>query len=198
MTTSKSFITWGAAETVALVAQILEQSGELLISIPAALTVLLSRAWYCARMTGERDTDILADFSLLSFAGLSLNGVAPGGLLRESAMPLLRLLYGQLWLLLLTLVAVVYVLLKVPEPGSFSARFPLAVIQQSWSLLLFNLLPLPPFDAALSYFAPMMQWRFFHALSVLLSLLTLFVCSYDFWRTDFLTGRFIAQWLKLV
>lgn len=178
-------------------AQILEQSGELVFAIPAALTVLLSREWYCARVTGQRDTDILAGFSLLSFIGLSLNGVAPGGLLRESALPVLRFIHGQLWLLLLIFLGVLYVLLKGPEAGSFSARFPLAVIMQSWSLLLFNFIPVPPFDASVTYFAPMMQWRFFSLLTNFLSAIILFVFSYGFWRTDFLTGRFIAQWLKL-
>ncbi|HNJ64807.1 MAG TPA: hypothetical protein PKW28_02860 [Turneriella sp.] len=188
----------GAADTVGFLAQILEQSSELFFSVPAALTVLLSREWYCARMTGERDSDILANFSLLSFMGLSLNGVAPGGLLRESAMPVLRFIHGQIWLLLLILVGVIYVLLKEPAPGSFSARFPLALIAQSWTLLLFNFIPVPPFDASVTYFASMMQWRFFSLLVILLSALTLFIFSYGFWRTDFLTGRFIAQWLKLV
>ncbi|GAB4430978.1 MAG: hypothetical protein OHK0011_13780 [Turneriella sp.] len=177
---------------------IFEQAGDLFVAIPAALTVLLSREWYCARMTGERDADILANFSLLSFMGLSLNGVAPGGLLRESALPVLRFVHGQLWLLLLIVVGVIYVLLKGPVPGSFSARFPLALITQSWTLLLFNFIPVPPFDASVIYFAQMMQWRFFSLLVMLLSALTLFVFSYGFWRIDFLTGRFIAQWLKLI
>ncbi len=179
-------------------AQIFEQSYELLFSIPAALTVLLSREWYCARMTGERDKDIIASFSLLSFIGLSLNGVAPGGLLRESGRPLLRFVHGQIWLLLLIIVGAIYVLLKNPAPGSFSARFPLALITQSWTLLLFNCIPIPPFDASVTYFASMMQWRFFSLLVTLLLALTLLLFSYGFWRTDFLTGRFIAQWLKLV
>lgn len=183
---------------MSILAQIFEQSGDLFFAIPAALTVLLSREWYCARMTGERDADILARFSLLSFMGLSLNGVAPGGLLRESALPVLRFIHGQIWLLLLILVGVIYVLLKGPEAGSFSARFPLALIMQSWSLLLFNFIPVPPFDASVTYFAPMMQWKFFSLLVILLSAISLFVFSYGFWRTDFLTGRFIAQWLKLI
>jgi hypothetical protein len=180
------------------VAQIVEQAGDLFFSIPAALTILLSREWYCARMTGERDTDVVANFSLLSFVGLSLNGVAPGGLLRESALPVLRFVHGQLWLLFLILVGVIYVLLKGPVPGSFSARFPLALITQSWTLLVFNFIPVPPYDASVTYFASMMQWRFFSLLVILLSGLTLFVFSYSFWRIDFLTGRFIAQWLKLI
>jgi hypothetical protein len=178
--------------------QIFAQAYDLLFTIPAALTVLLSREWYCARMTGESDSDIFADFSLLSFIGLSLNGVAPGGLLRECATPVRRFIHGQIWLLLLILVGAIYVLLKGPVPGSFSARFPMALITQSWALFLFNCIPLPPFDCALTYFASMMQWRFFSALVIFLSALTLFIFSYGFWRTDFLTGRFIAQWLKLV
>lgn len=188
----------GAAETVNFLAPIFEQSGDLVFSIPAALTILLSREWYCARMAGERDSDTLANFSLLSFMGLSLNGVAPGGLLRESALPVLRFVHGQVWLLILLSVAIVYVLLKGPAAGSFSARFPLALIMQSWSLLLFNFIPLPPFDASVTYFAPLMQWRFFSLLVILLSGISIFLFGYDFWRTDFLTGRFIAQWLKLV
>ncbi|MFZ5627616.1 MAG: hypothetical protein ACOY5B_00695 [Spirochaetota bacterium] len=183
---------------MSFLAQVFDQAGDLFFSIPAALTVLLSREWYCARMTGERDIDVLSGFSLLSFMGLSLNGVAPGGLLRESALPVLRFVHGQLWLLLLILVGVVYVLLKGPLPGSFAARFPLAIITQSWTLLVFNFIPLPPFDASVTYFASMMQWRFFSLLVILLSALSLFVFSYGFWRIDFLTGRFIAQWLKLV
>jgi hypothetical protein len=188
----------GAAETVNFLGQLLEQSGELVFSIPAALTILLSREWYCARMTGEPDADVLSNFSLLSFMGLTLNGVAPGGLLRESALPVLRFIHGQIWLLILLSIAIIYVLLKEPAAGSFSARFPLALIMQSWSLLLFNFIPLPPFDASVTYFAPMMQWRFFSLLVIILSGFSLFVFSYGFWRTDFLTGRFIAQWLKLV
>lgn len=178
--------------------QIVAQSQDLFFSIPAALTILLSREWYCAYMTGERDANIFSQFSLLSFAGLSLNGTAPGGLLRESNFPLIRFIHGQLWLVLLIAVAVIYVLLKDPLPASFSARFPLALIMQSWSLLVFNFIPLPPFDAAGLYFSRLMQWRFFTLLVALLSFISLLLFSYDFWKTDFLTGRFIGKWLKLM
>jgi hypothetical protein len=95
-------------------------------------------------------------------------------------------------------VGVIYVLLKGPVPGSFSARFSAALITQSWALFVFNFTPVPPFDASLIYFARMMQWRFFTLLVTILSSLTLFAFSYSFWRMDFLTGRFIAQWLKLL
>lgn len=178
--------------------QIVAESQDLFFSIPAALVILLSREWYCAYMTGERDANIFSRFSLLSFAGLSLNGTAPGGLVRESMLPLIRFVHGQLWLMLLIAIGVIYVLLKDPLPTSFSARFPLALIMQSWSLMIFNFIPLPPFDAASLYFSQLMQWRFFTLLVALLSSLSLFVFSYDFWRTDFLTGRFIGQWLKLM
>jgi hypothetical protein len=180
------------------VAHVFEEAGDLFYSIPAALTILLSREWFCARMTGEGDADILANFSLLSFMGLSLTGAAPGGLLRESARPVVRFVSGQLWLLFLIFVGVIYVLLKGPVPGSFSARFSAALITQSWALFVFNFTPVPPFDASLIYFARMMQWRFFTLLVTILSSLTLFAFSYSFWRMDFLTGRFIAQWLKLL
>ncbi|MCS6972353.1 MAG: hypothetical protein N2Z22_10040 [Turneriella sp.] len=178
--------------------QFTEEAGELFISIPAALVILLSREWYCAQIAGERGSDILARFSLLSFAGLSLNGTAPGGLLRECNMPLLRFLHGQLWLLILVGIAAVYAWLKSPLPESFAARFPLAIIMQSWSLFVVNWIPLPPFDAALFYFSPYLQWRFFTALTTLLSLLSIVVFAYGFWRVPLVTGKFWGQWLKLI
>lgn len=177
---------------------LIDRSGGLLFSIPAALIILLSREWYCARMTGEKEKDLLTDFSLLSFCGLSLNGIAPGGLLRENAAPVLRFVHGQLWLLLLLFVGVIYVMLKGPQPETFTARFFAAFVEQSWALLVINFIPLPPFDAATTYFSSLMQWRFFSLVVMLLSFASIVIFSYEFWKTDFLTGRFLSQWLRLI
>lgn len=178
-------------------AQLFEQAGDLLITVPSALTVLLSREWFCARMAGDSESNPISDFSLISFASLSLNGIAPGGLLRDRAMPLLRFMHGQLWLIILLTIGTAYAAIKGPVPESFSARFSAAFLKQSWALFLINWIPLPPFDAASVYFAPFMQWKMFDLLNGMLGILVLVAFSYGFWRSDTLTGNFLVHWLKI-
>ena len=178
-------------------ASAVDQAGTLVLTIPCALVILLSREWYTAKMTGDKEAQVLAEFPLLAFACLALNGAAPGGLLRDKPMPLLRFLHGQLWLTILLMVGVVYVLLKGPAPDTFSARFSAVFLTQTWGLLLLNFIPLPPFDAASTYFAPYMQWKMFSILVILMNLAVLTVLSYNFWRGEFITGKFILQWLRL-
>ncbi len=175
-----------------------DQAGTLVLSIPCALIILLSREWYAAKMTGDKEALILAEFPLVSFACLALNGAAPGGLLRDKPLPLLRFLHGQLWLVILIAVAVLYVLLKGPAPDTFSARFSAVFITQTWGLLVLNFIPLPPFDAAATYFGPYMQWKMFSVLVILLTVTATVFLSYNFWRGDFVTGKFLLQWLHLV
>ena len=176
----------------------MDQAGNLLLAIPSALTILLTREWFCARMAGDREVSPFINFSLISFASLSLNGVAPGGLLRETAMPLLRLLHGQLWLLILIAIGIIYTALKGPAVDSFSARFAATFLKQAWALFLINWIPLPPFDAAALYFAPFMQWKLFDILNAAFGLIALFIFSYGFWRADVITGNFLVHWLKLI
>lgn len=176
----------------------IDQAGALVLTIPCALIILLSREWYTAKMTGDKESQPLAEFPLVSFACLALNGAGPGGLLRDKPMPLLRFLHGQLWLVVLLFVGVTYVLLKGPATDTFSARFSAVFITQSWGLLLLNFIPLPPFDAAATYFAPYMQWKMFSVMVVVLTVAALVLMSYGFWRFDFITGKFLLQWLKLI
>lgn len=175
----------------------IDQAGELILAVPSALIILLSREWYCARMTEDKESHPFRDFALLSFASLALTGTAAGGLLRDRPYALLRFLHGQLWLVLLIVIGVVYVLIKGPATDSFSARFSAIYLCQAWSLLIVNFIPLPPFDAAATYFAPYMQWRMFSVLVSALSLTVLVACTYNFWRIDFLTGKFLTRWLSL-
>lgn len=172
-------------------------SGDLLLTIPSALIILMSREWFCARMAGDKEFRATTEFSLISFASLSLTGIAPGGLIRESIVPLLRFLHSQLWLLILLAMGIIYVLLKSPEMNSFSARFSAVFLQQTWALFIINFIPLPPFDAATTYFAPYMQWRFFSIFIDTLAILALVIFLYDFWRIDFLTGAFLTRWLGI-
>ncbi|MBN8222301.1 MAG: hypothetical protein J0L53_15370 [Spirochaetes bacterium] len=178
--------------------QAVDQAGALVLTIPCALIVLLTREWYAAKMTGDKDAQLLAEFPLVSFACLALNGAAPGGLLRDKPMPLLRFLHGQLWLVVLLAVGVLYVLLKSPAPDTFSARFSAVFLTQTWGLLLLNFIPLPPFDAAATYFGPYMQWKMFSVLVIFLSIVVFVLLSYNFWRGDFVTGKFLLRWLHLV
>ena len=178
--------------------QAVDQAGALVLTIPCALIVLLTREWYAAKMTGDKDAQLLAEFPLVSFACLALNGAAPGGLLRDKPMPLLRFLHGQLWLVVLLAVGVLYVLLKSPAPETFSARFSAVFLTQTWGLLLLNFIPLPPFDAAATYFGPYMQWKMFSVLVIFLSIVVFVLLSYNFWRGDFVTGKFLLRWLHLV
>jgi hypothetical protein len=175
-----------------------DQAGALILTIPSALIIIISREWFAARMTGEKTTEALKSFSLLSFACLALNGTAPGGLLRDRPYALLRFLYGQLWLLILIAVGVIYVMIKGPSSGTFAARFSAVYLSHAWSLLILNFLPFPPFDAALAYFAPYMQWKLFSVITGLLSFSLLVVLTYDFWRMDWITGKFMLEWLRLV
>lgn len=177
--------------------QAVDQAGALVLTIPCALIVLLTREWYAAKMTGDKEARLLAEFPLISFACLALNGAAPGGLLRDKPMPLLRFLHGQLWLVVLLAVGVLYVLLKGPAPDTFSARFSAVFLTQTWGLLLLNFIPLPPFDAAATYFGPYMQWKMFTVLVIFLSIVALVLLSYNFWRGDFVTGKFLLRWLHL-
>lgn len=175
----------------------LHEAGDLVLSIPSALLVLLSRGWFSARMAGDREFAPLADFSLISFASLSLNGAAPGGLLSDKPYALLRFLHGQLWLTILLGLGILYVILKGPGAETFAARFSAIFLTQVWALMLINFIPLPPFDASIIYFSPYMQWKMFSVLTGILSFATLIFFSYSFWRIDFLTGRFLLEWLKL-
>jgi hypothetical protein len=175
-----------------------DQAGNLLLAIPSALTILLTREWFCARMAGDREASPFMNFSIISFASLALNGVSAGGLLRDTAMPLLRLLHGQLWLLILLAIGIVYTALKGPVIDSFSARFAATFLKQAWALFLINWIPLPPFDAAALYFAPFMQWKLFDVLNAGLGLVTLILFSFSFWRVDAITGNFLVHWLKLI
>ena len=113
-------------------------------------------------------------------------------------MPLLRFLHGQLWLVVLLAVGVLYVLLKSPAPDTFSARFSAVFLTQTWGLLLLNFIPLPPFDAAATYFGPYMQWKMFSVLVIFLSIVVFVLLSYNFCRGDFVTGKFLLRWLHLV
>jgi hypothetical protein len=174
-----------------------DQAGTLILSIPCALTILLSREWYASKMTGDKEMQPLREFPLAAFASLALNGAAPGGVLKDKPFALLRFLHGQLWLIVLIAVAVTYVLLKGPTPESFSARFSAVFLSQAWGLFIFNLIPLPPFDAAATYFSPYMQWKMFSILVILMNLAALVLLSYNFWRIDILTGKFLLQWLRL-
>lgn len=175
----------------------IDQAGELILAIPSALIILLSREWYCARMAEDKESHPFRDFPLISFASLCLTGTAAGGLLRDRPYALLRFLHGQLWLVLLIVIGVVYALIKNPAADSFSARFSAVYLCQAWSLFIVNFIPLPPFDAAATYFSPYMQWRMFTLLVSALSLAVLVFCTYDFWRIDFLTGKFLTRWLSL-
>lgn len=180
-----------------LLSSALNQAGDLVLSIPCALLILLSREWYAARMAGDRESIPLMDFSLLSFASLSLNGTAPGGLLSDKPYALLRFLHGQLWLAILLGLGILYVLLKGPGAETFAARFSAVFLTQVWGLLLLNFIPLPPFDASIIYFSPYMQWKMFTMLTGVLSFAALIFFSYGFWRIDFLTGKFFLEWLRL-
>jgi len=170
----------------------------LVLSIPAALITTISRTWYADKMAKVSDSRPLKDFPLLSFASLALTGGAPGGIIADKPMPFARFIYGQTWLLILLAVAVLYVLIKGPAADTFSARFSAVFISQVWCLLVLNLIPLPPFDAAAIYFAPYMQWRAFSVLMIILTLSALVLLSYDFWKIDFLTGKFLLRWLSLI
>lgn len=174
-----------------------DQAGELVLSIPVALVILLSREWFCARMTEDKEAHPFRDFPLITFASLALTGTGPGGLLRDRPYALLRFLHGQLWLVILLVIGIVYILIKAPAIESFSARFSAVYLKQAWSLMVINFIPLPPFDAALTYFAPYMQWRMFSLLVALLGVTALVLFTFDFWRLDFLTGKFLLQWLRL-
>lgn len=174
-----------------------DQAGTLVLSIPCALVVLLSREWYTAKMTGDKEAQPFREFPLVSFACLALNGAAPGGLLRDKPFALPRFLHGQLWLIVLLAVGLIYVLLKGPAAESFSARFSAVFLTQTWGLFVLNLIPLPPFDAAGSYFAPYMQWKMFSIFVVLLHVVALVLLGYNFWRFDILTGKFLLNWLSL-
>jgi hypothetical protein len=171
----------------------LNNVGDLVLSIPCALLVLLSREWYAARMSGDKESVPLMDFSLISFASLSLNGAAPGGLLSDKPYALLRFLHGQLWLTILLGLGIVYVLLKGPGSETFAGRFSAIYLTQVWALLLFNFIPVPPFDASIIYFSPYMQWKMFTVMTGVLGFITLILFSYGFWRVDFLTGRFLLE-----
>ena len=175
----------------------IDQAGNLVLAIPCALIILISREWYTAKMIADKEALILAEFPLISFACLALNGAAPGGLLKDKPLPLLRFVHGQLWLVILMAVGLTYVLIKGPAPDTFSARFSAVFITQAWGLLILNFIPLPPFDAAITYFAPFMQWKMFSIFVNVLTLAALVLLSYSFWRLDFVTGKFILQWLKL-
>ncbi len=183
---------------MALFAQAFEQAGDLFITVPSALTVLLSREWFCARMGGDSESSPLADFSLVSFASLTLNSAAPGGLLRDRPMPLIRFMHGQLWLIILLAIGIAYAAIKGPVPESFSARFSAVFLKQSWALFILNWIPLPPFDAASVYFAPFMQWKMFSLMNATLAIIVAIALSYGFWRLDFFTGNFLVQWLRLI
>lgn len=178
-------------------AQAFAQASDLFITVPSALTILLSREWFCARMGGDSESTPLADFSLVSFASLTLNGSAAGGLLRDRPMALLRFMHGQLWLIILLTIGVAYAAIKAPAPMSFSAGFSAVFLKQTWALFIINWIPLPPFDAASVYFAPFMQWKLFHALNLTLAIIVAVALSFSFWRIDFFTGNFLVQWLKL-
>ncbi|MBS0619660.1 MAG: hypothetical protein JSR44_15855 [Spirochaetes bacterium] len=175
----------------------LTQAGGLLLRVPAALIILLSREWFTARMLGEKDTNVLEEFSLVSFASLVFSGAAPGGLIRDRPYPLLRFLHGQIWLMAIVALATVYVLLKAPQSDSFSAHFSAVFIGQAWGLWALNWIPLPPFDAAASYFSPYMQWKpfalFAHVLAIFVSIALLL----PFWRFDWLTGKILLRWLQI-
>lgn len=175
-----------------------DQAGELILSIPSALIIILSREWFCGRMTGDKESHPLTDFPLVTFACVCLTGTGPGGLLKDKPLPLLRFLQGQLWLLILVTIGVVYVMIKGPAPETFSARFSAIFLTQAWALLVINFIPIPPFDAAAIYFAPYMQWRMFSVVVATLAIGALILLSYDFWRVDFLTGKFLVRWLRLV
>lgn len=178
--------------------QTIDQAGELVIAIPSALIILLSREWFCARMTGEKESHPFRDFSVLSFASLCLTGTGPGGMLRNHPYPLLRFLHAQLWLVLLLVIGIIYALIKGPSADSFSAHFSAIFLCQAWSLFVVNFIPLPPFDAAATYFAPYMQWRMFSLIVAALSIAVIVACTYNFWRIEFLTGKFLTRWLNLV
>ncbi|HRP68851.1 MAG TPA: hypothetical protein PLY93_04910 [Turneriella sp.] len=174
-----------------------DQTGLLFITIPSALIILISRTWFASKMAGEKDAQPLADFSIASFACLTLTGAAPGGLIQNKPLPLLRFLYGQLWLVFLILMGILYAAIKGPAPDTFAARFSAVFISQAWATFLFNFIPLPPFDAAAGYFSAYTQWRFFAVLVTALTFIVLVILSFDFWRTNFITGGFLLQWLKL-
>jgi hypothetical protein len=194
--TSRSSITWGAVD-VNLFQSAIDQAGGLLISIPSALLILISREWYTGKMTGNKEVNPAGEFSLFSFACLVLTGTAPGGLLRDQPFALLRFLHGQLWLVILLALGVLYALIKDPQPDSFSARFSATFLMQVWAVFVINFIPLPPFDAAATYFSPYMQWKMFTALVALLNMALMVTLIYPFWRLDFLTGKFLVQWLRL-
>lgn len=175
----------------------LTEVGDLILSIPCALLILLSRQWYAAKMAGDKESVPLMDFSLISFASLSLNGAAPGGLLSDKPYALLRFLHGQLWLVVLLTLGIVYVLLKGPGSETFAARFSAIYLTQVWALLVFNFIPIPPFDASIIYFSPYMQWKMFTFIAGILSFTALVLFSYSFWRIDFFTGKFLLEWLRL-
>lgn len=174
-----------------------DQAGALILAIPSALVIMLSREWFCSRMAGDKEVQPFNEFSLLSFASLSLNGIAPGGILRDQPPAFLRFFYGQIWLLILIVLGCTYVLIKGPAADTFSARFSAVFLTQAWAMLIINFLPLPPFDAAAAYLGPYMQWRAFSIAVTVLSAAALILFSYTFWRSDFLTGKFLIRWLKL-
>lgn len=175
-----------------------EAASGLVYAIPAALIIVISREWYADKMSGLQEIQPLKDFPLLSFASLCLTGGAPGGLIVDKPAPTLRYFYGQLWLIILIIISIIYVLIKGPAVDSFAARFAAVFLSQLWTLFILNLIPIPPFDAAIFYFAPYMQWRAFSIMVTALSFIAIFLLGYTFWRTDLLSGKFLLRWLSLV
>ncbi len=174
-----------------------EQSGLLLVTIPSALVILVSRTWFAAKMAGDKEVRPFTEFSLPSFICLTLTGAAPGGVIRDKPLPLLRFAYAQLWLIILLAVGIIYTLLKAPAPDTYSARFVTVFISESWAMFVLNFIPLPPFDAAAGYFSQYTQWKMFSVLNSTLTFVVLFILSFNFWRLDFFTGGFLLKWLNL-
>jgi len=121
-----------------------------------------------------------------------------GGVLRKTHESMIyRYLLSQGWALLMVLIGVSYAWIKKPEMGSYSALFAEIFIRQSYSLLIFNLIPFPPFDASGVYIREFLQLRIFPGVLFVLKIVLLFVLFYDFWRSDYLTGVWITRSLGL-
>ena len=128
-------------------------------SFPAAVLVLMSREWAVINLMRTQDmkssglyANAFSAIDPLALFCLSLVNISWGNFLqKERRDHWVSYLIAQLALLLLMLILIFYLKMNKPPKEEYLFLFCNAMIQQSWAVFLFNLVPIPPFDLSFFY-----------------------------------------------
>lgn len=174
-------------------------------SIPAAVVLLIGRDWYLFNVmskmgvftdthyTGKSKNPFLT-FDLWAFCVLCFGSFSWGGLInRGKKDSVISFIFGQLWFVLMIIIAFVFLNAKDLNKTSYMYIFFMEIIKKSWVLHLVNYIPIPPFDASFFY----AQRADLHKVVILSKMvMTMFIFFFPI-TNDFISGQSFLKFIGI-